>query len=1089
MMKKQLRRKAGFVMVRNTLAFALGAVLATAPAVGWAGTSAKGDFETPSIFDPPYTVYEDLSKAVEDLNEIALKGWENKDTTSKPNDLNLEIHISTNETVEGDEGTGSAIKLDGTKYDSDGNPEVIKGFHDIDINGHGSILNGNNSGTGTMLYIANASGDITISNLSFLNGDAKEGDLDPSDTTYGAVGLMINPNRADGAITAGFESVTLSNVLIQNNRGTISDGASSAGGGMSIFNYGEVLPGNILSQGGVLTMEGFSLVKNTSEAKGGTLSLGASNAFGGGAGLANLDEINYKVGQVSGNQALSTGGLMAGGGGLHASSDDTYSADFKGVEFSGNTARISSGSGTSANPVQALGGAYLGETSIVQTSVGDVATALFSDYTTDGRTYHTTFTGNKAVASGAYAEALGGAAAFLGGIDTKFEEVNFTNNTADASAGSAAYGGALYTQASASFKNSSFIDNSAAGATAYGGAIFLDASVTTNTAVTELELNMTVEAGRTVLISGNTAGGQASGVYFGNVAADDSQKDGVFNILNDGRMEIRDPMTVALNNGKTFTMSVAGEGSLYLAGKNTISAEGGTEINFSQGATELTKDFSLVVINDPSSNFDLNITQAGADQNTLIFDSRRDSAMIDLTGAGNSKSFLVDAAALKINTTDDRRQLVDYQKTLVIVAGAGAGADYLVDQFNTQEFGDRLQGSKFAAVDGNVTLDLDYISPYTDALKKAGKNTASGASALTAVLQYDEITEEMLDYIHANYNTLTPEYGLVAGTMGLNVNQFVSRMAVRQALRGQHNGSLPTPLSVQPSFGGPHNGARVWGGYAGNFRTVENSSGYYGYDQDTSAALVGLSYDLSPAATVGIYGGYSNNKAKMNNMSSEVESDGTHLGLLARLSPGAAVDPNLAIYLDAGYSRYENDAYRRLGGERITSNFDQTAYTAGIGAEYAVPVSYEVLLTPSLDLRYTKLEQDSYREKGFIAGYLKGYDLNSFTSSLALSASREISIRGGTLTPSARLGWNHEYGDTNVNTTARYLNPGGGLLPTTYKMGTVDQNRDSMDAGVGLRALMNSGSYHQVGLNFSYDVNISKDADTHSVYGGLEYSF
>lgn len=1073
MSKKYFSRKAGSGLVRDSLAFTLGAILMTAPVTGWAETTVVGDFASGGIV--PYEEYESLKDAAAALNALALAGPNDDPNTSLPNDMNLSIHITSDETIEGNEGTGAAVKFEGMSPGSSGDPDVVKGFKNISIDGHGNSLDGASSGTGTMLYIANTSGDISISNLAFLNGDSKEGSLGP-DATYGATGFMINPNGATTP-SSGFQSVSLTNVLIQNNHGTIAGGASSAGGGMTIYNRGS----GGSSQGGTLTMTGFYLVSNTSETNGGVTSLGEANAFGGGAGLSNLNKIEYQGGLVSGNKALSDGGLIAAGGGLHAYSYSTYTADFQGVEFSNNTAQISSSRGTSSNPVQALGGAYFGETFLERFNAEDVATASFSD--------GVSFSGNKAVAAGEYAEALGGAAAFKRGVDASFDGVDFTNNTADATLGSVAYGGALYTQASASFVNSSFTGNSAAGATAYGGAIFMDASVETNGTVKESVLEMVVEADRTVVIYGNTAGGQASGVHFGNAEADLSQKDGVFNIINDGRMEIRDPLTVALNNGKSFTMNVAGEGSLFLTGKNTISAEGGTELNFSQGATELTKEFSLVVVNEPSSNFDMSITKAGAGPNSFVFDSRRESAMIDLTGAGSNKSFLVEAAAMNIDITDTKRQLVDHQKTVLIVDGAGTGADSLAAQLNTQQFGNNLQGSSFAATGGNVVLEMNYISPFTDALKQAGKNTFAGAPALHELMQYDEITEEMLDFIHANYNTLTPEYGLVAGAMGMNVSQFISRMAVRQGLRVQHQSSLYTPLSVQPSFGGANEGARVWAGYAGNFRKVENSGGYYGYDQNTSAALLGISYDLGSEATIGVFGGYSKNKAEMNNISSEVDSDGTHLGLLARWSPGSSVDPNLAIYLDAAYSSYDNEAYRRLGLEKVRSNFDQTAYTAGLGAEYAVPVSYEVLLTPSLDLRYTKLEQDSYREKGFIPGYLKGYDVNSFTSSLALTASKEISINGGTITPSARLGWNHEYGDTDINTTARYINPSGGLMPTSYRMGTVEQNRDSMDAGVALNALLNSGSYHQVGLNVSYDVNISKNADTHSVYGGLEYRF
>lgn len=281
MSKKHFRRKAGSGLVRNSLAFTLGAILMAAPVTCWATTAVVGEFESGGL-PLDYKEYENMIEAAKEINAKAEAGSGTDPGDSVANDLNLGIHLISSEYLEGQDEGGSSVVLDGGS----------KGFHDVSVDGHGYSLIGQNTGgntTGTMLYIANTSGDINISNLNFLNGTAIEQDDLGPEVTYGATGLLINPNGASST-EPGFQNVNLTNLTFQNNRGTISGGASSSGGGMSIFNSGTS------RQGGTLTMTGLYLLNNISATNSGPTDLGVANAFGGGAGISNLDKIEYQGG-------------------------------------------------------------------------------------------------------------------------------------------------------------------------------------------------------------------------------------------------------------------------------------------------------------------------------------------------------------------------------------------------------------------------------------------------------------------------------------------------------------------------------------------------------------------------------------------------------------------------------------------------------------------------------------------------------------------------------------------------------------------------------------------------------------------------
>ncbi len=981
-------------------------------------------------------------EVIQKINDLAA-------ATTFANDLEVTITLSGSQSVSASGDAFPTLFLNGAGEVS-GIPTTM-GLYSVTLDGGGKTIVGSGyaGDSGAMLGIENVSNSIDISNLVMAYGY--------SDAVSAQGGALYVGQNTVGGLDA-FQSLSLDTVIF--GRNTASGTGLAAGGGLSVNN--ETTWG---ATNGTAFLMDTDFIENSAVA--------GSTAMGGGGLINGVSYVGYYGGEVSDNTA--EGGMMAGGGGLALTGGQAFSADIYGVDFIGNTA-MSTGSGAG---VFALGGGFFGADD--ESPVGAGSTIFFDS--------STTFEGNRAIGLGTTDIALGGGAAFAGNVNATFSGTTLTGNTAEATL---AGGGAVYSQGSVTIESAALTKNQANGAVAHGGAVFMDASVATNTAnLASLTLN-TWGSTDQVLISGNTANGQSSGIHFGNAEAAASLMDAELAITGEGRVKMLDALSVDLNNGAVFTLDKE-DGGVFTwgASNNSLSATGvggGAEINLMDGTTELTRYFSLAVTNN--TVFEMNVTNAAPDKTALNFDSRRvgTQEMFNLTGAANTSAFQVQAGAT-MDLTDTKRQLVDFNKTYLVVKQTDA-AHSLTGGFDNFTLGDNIDRSTFVIEGGNLMLKLKYDSPFKSDLARAGRNTQSAAVALTALMQYDEITDAMVDTIHENLGTATAEYGLVGGVVGVSTTDYISRTALRQGLKNEQNGTLPTPLYAQPqpAFGGAEEGVRVWGGYAGNYRNVDRSNGYYGYDQNSDAGVLGLSYDFGPTVSLGIYGGVSYTETEMDNINSRLKSHGAHGGLMARVSPMGEEDPNLAVYVDAGYASYDNDGQRRMAGY-TRGSFDQETYTVGLGVEYASAVNESVLLTPSLDLRYINLDQDGFTEKGLTASRVNGYSVDSFTSTLALKVSNEVAFNSGTITPSARLGWKHEYGDTDYTSRASYLSPAGGYIPGSYQLGTVPVDRDSMDAGVAVRALFDSGSYHQVGLNVSYDVNLSKNSTTQTVYGGLEYRF
>ena len=382
-----------------------------------------------------------------------------------------------------------------------------------------------------------------------------------------------------------------------------------------------------------------------------------------------------------------------------------------------------------------------------------------------------------------------------------------------------------------------------------------------------------------------------------------------------------------------------------------------------------------------------------------------------------------------------------------------------------------------------------YWSPDDPLVAAGGLNTRRAVYALNALLNSYAPGSSELEMITASLKTVTPEYAVASGTMAVNVVNFIHRQAIDKGLRLPQLDTIRAPIFAQAAGGRVNKGPRIWGGYAGAFREIDSSGGYFGHDQNTSAAVLGMTYDFGPQGSVGFFAAYTSSEAKFGRLRSINESDGYHLGIMGRLSPYALTDPNFSLYADAGYAHFQNKGHRYAGGSKVKGKFDQNVYTLGLGAEYVAAVTNDVMLTPAASVRYTRLDQGGFREKGLTAAEVKGFTVDSLTTNLSLTASTDITINEGIITPALKIGWRREYLDRDYRSQARYHVQGLGYVGDTFTVGTVPVDTNTYDVGLSVRSVFDTASGGLVGLNVSYDYSFSRNATAHSVYGGVEYRF
>lgn len=272
----------------------------------------------------------------------------------------------------------------------------------------------------------------------------------------------------------------------------------------------------------------------------------------------------------------------------------------------------------------------------------------------------------------------------------------------------------------------------------------------------------------------------------------------------------------------------------------------------------------------------------------------------------------------------------------------------------------------------------------------------------------------------------------------------------------------------------PSGGGSVWARTIGLTAEQDPDKSLSGFKMDTIGISLGYDRKLNEALSMGVGFGLNNSDMDSDD-GSQTEIDGHNIGLYATFSTPA-------FYVDGGIfyagADYESRIRRLLTGlARSTTNGSQ--WGAYLGAGYTLVETRRLYVIPTASLEWARIDIDGFTEIAATLPYqVSDYDAESFVSTLGLRLGSEL-IKG--VNTELRLGWAHEFGDTDRVMKARFV--GGGTA--TYAFTGVEPEKDSARVGLGL----NTDFGHNFNLSIDYDGEFRSDFDGHSVSAMLRYNF
>ena len=165
-----------------------------------------------------------------------------------------------------------------------------------------------------------------------------------------------------------------------------------------------------------------------------------------------------------------------------------------------------------------------------------------------------------------------------------------------------------------------------------------------------------------------------------------------------------------------------------------------------------------------------------------------------------------------------------------------------------------------------------------------------------------------------------------------------------------------------------------------------------------------------------------------------------------------------------GLGRHEYDSRRVIINNTVNGSHEAWQYTAKVDAGMPISVGKSSLI-PVASLTYSRLDENGYTEHGEGALRISGRNTDSLRSGLGVKAIVPLEIGSLNSGIELRALWQHEFADTEQDTTARFAAGG-----STFRTSAVSQERDSANLGISYRIVGNNTLKQS--LLLSYDAEI-----------------
>uniref|UniRef100_Q07P01 Outer membrane autotransporter barrel domain n=1 Tax=Rhodopseudomonas palustris (strain BisA53) TaxID=316055 RepID=Q07P01_RHOP5 len=394
-------------------------------------------------------------------------------------------------------------------------------------------------------------------------------------------------------------------------------------------------------------------------------------------------------------------------------------------------------------------------------------------------------------------------------------------------------------------------------------------------------------------------------------------------------------------------------------------------------------------------------------------------------------------------------------------------------------------GTRFDALYGSngITLAVTPVA-YAD-LGSAGFAQTASQIAVGQVL--DAIRPQAAARMSAEQAVVFPAlYRLSGDTIALTLEQL-SPTIYGDALMGWRNAWSQTDAAISEQLEtrrGFRSGSRAqvatdpagrtaW--LTGFERSDTVGGGTGGYSDRLGGLAGGFDAPVSDDLTLGAAFGFIDSRTSATTGAS-VSGDSVQLQLYGGYRLGASF-----LEAQAGAGRFQGTATRPLPlyGMRPSAETAGTAFGGSLRAGLRFTAA-DWQIEPSIMLAGVALRQDGLTETGggLLGLTLDAMSLDSLRSVSAVRTERRIVLANGwTVIPSVQVGWQHEYGDTSVDSRGALA-----LAPSLpFIAGSAPIGRDA--AVFGLRTALQTAG--RIEAHVGYAATLQTDSYSHTATAGL----
>jgi autotransporter-associated beta strand protein len=285
---------------------------------------------------------------------------------------------------------------------------------------------------------------------------------------------------------------------------------------------------------------------------------------------------------------------------------------------------------------------------------------------------------------------------------------------------------------------------------------------------------------------------------------------------------------------------------------------------------------------------------------------------------------------------------------------------------------------------------------------------------------------------------------------------------------GKTSKELKEVVEPAPRFG-------VWVNGGGEFVNVGDTSNARGYDFDAGSVTLGLDYKFCEHFAAGVLFNYTRTRADFTG-GGRLEADSFRGGLYASVFGGGAY---LNAFVGGGYNDYDTKR-NGLGGDPRGST-DGGEFNALIAAGYDAHFG-NLTVGPIASYHYTYAEYDGFREHGSLAPLrIKGTEGESSRTNIGARATYDWHVGSVVISPEVRATWQHEFGDVEQATLARFAFGG-----PEFNVHSAEVGRDSLMLNAGFAVLFTP----RFSAYAYYQGELARDNyDAHNVTVGGRLSF